>query len=411
MGKLPLPLKSLPKRTRRLFLAFSGGVDSVVLLHSLLNYRQDYRIILWHINHGLQQVSAEMERFSRDQASRHRLDIRVDHLDMDASAGNLEATARRHRYELFASVLKANDALLTAHHANDQAETLLLNLMRGSGPSGLRAIARHKPLGQGVLFRPLLDFSRDDIVDFANNHSLQWIEDPSNDSQKFDRNYIRQEVMPTLLQRWPSAVSQMHRACDWQNESYTLIQELAQLDYADVKTQQPFSPYSNLSVEALARLSEARQKNLIRYWLKYQHKSVIGHNKISQLLLQARSREGANPVVDGDGYSIRIYQQQLYVVDHFVAAELHNEYKFSTHQCVDIAEINLQQTRQHIFKKMHVDDEGQALSLHFRSSDQANSEFSHRMKRLFQQHRIPPWIRGMTPLITLDDKPLGLWLF
>lgn len=411
MEELPLPLHSLPARINRLFLAFSGGVDSVALLHSLLRYRRDYQIILWHINHGLQQASAEMERFSCDEASRNDLEIRVDHLDMNASSSNLEARARRYRYELFASVLTANDALLTAHHANDQAETLLLNLMRGSGPSGLRAIARQKPLGEGILFRPLLDFSREDIVGFAKGHSLQWIEDPSNASPKFDRNYIRHKVIPTLLQRWPSAVSQIHRACDWQNESYALARELAQLDYAVVKSQQPFSHYRNLSVGALTRLSQERQKNLIRYWLKHQRKPVIGHKKINQLLVQSSSQEGANPVVEGDGYSIRIYQQHLYIVDHFVVPVLQSEYNFANNQSVDIPAINLRQTRKNIFNKMQVDDEGQALSLCFRARNQTNLEFSHRMKHLFQRHRIPPWIRGMTPMIALDGKPLGLWLF
>jgi len=173
MDQLPFSLHSLPTQVNRLYLAFSGGLDSVVLLHNLLRYRHRYQIVLWHINHGLQPEAKDMEAFSRAEATSLQLDIRVDHLELDASAGNVEATARRHRYDLFAARLTKRDALLTAHHANDQAETLMLNLMRGSGPSGLRAIARHKALGQGVLLRPLLDATREDIRKYAELHQLR----------------------------------------------------------------------------------------------------------------------------------------------------------------------------------------------------------------------------------------------
>ena len=105
MDALPLSLQSLPSRVNRLYLAFSGGVDSVVLLHNLLRYRSDYQIVLWHINHGLQNEAADMEAFSRAEAQRAGLDIRVDLLGLDADSSNIEAVARQHRYRLFAEVL------------------------------------------------------------------------------------------------------------------------------------------------------------------------------------------------------------------------------------------------------------------------------------------------------------------
>jgi len=199
MSFLQLPFDRLPENTKKLYLAFSGGLDSSVLLHALINYRQQYQIIVWHINHGLLNNAKSMQDFASKQAEKYGLEFRLDNLNMDSSKGNLEAKARDHRYRLFENALSENDALLTAHHKNDQAETLLLNMMRGSGASGLRAIASQKPLGKGILLRPLLDHTRDDIKAYAQTHQLEWVEDPSNQNTRFDRNFLRHEVLPVLI--------------------------------------------------------------------------------------------------------------------------------------------------------------------------------------------------------------------
>ncbi|MCK4710628.1 MAG: tRNA lysidine(34) synthetase TilS, partial [Gammaproteobacteria bacterium] len=202
-----LALEELPLTTEKLYLAFSGGIDSTVLMHVLLPYKEQYQIVLWHINHGLQDNAKLMEDFARQQADHFKLEFRLDKLSMNGSDGNLEAKARDHRYRLFEQELSENDVLLTAHHKNDQAETLLLNMMRGSGSTGLRAIARLKTLGKGLLFRPLLNFTRDDIERYAKTHQLQWIEDPSNRETQWSRNYLRHTVWPSIEQRWPSAAT------------------------------------------------------------------------------------------------------------------------------------------------------------------------------------------------------------
>jgi tRNA(Ile)-lysidine synthase len=153
-------LESIPDDCRRVFVAYSGGLDSSVLLHLLLSTGRAYEILPWHINHGLVENSSQMEQFCIQQAQAYGLEIRVDRLDLADVDSNIEAVARRQRYRLFAENTHAGDCILTAHHADDQAETFLMNALRGSGVSGLRGIARRRRLGSSLLLRPLLEFSR-----------------------------------------------------------------------------------------------------------------------------------------------------------------------------------------------------------------------------------------------------------
>lgn len=348
-----------------------------------------------------------METFSLSLAQRYKLQSRIDNLNLDPDAGNQEANARRHRYQLFASALGTQDALLTAHHMNDQAETLLLNMMRGSGASGLRAIALKKKLGQGYLFRPLLNTTREEIEGYARSNDLEWIEDPSNESLQFDRNYIRHSLMPVLQKRWPAAVRQMHRVCEWQNESHSLMTELAKIDYAECKETRPFSEYSCLSIKRLITFSRERQKNLIRHWLKIQTKSVIGHKKLDQLLSNLESRLDAMPVVTGDDYSIRQYQAYLYMVNDsaFIL-----EPRYAMDSELDLPTIGLRLCRRSIFEKFQLIDQGQVLEILFRTDTSRQTQHGHRLKRLFQKNHVPPWIRPVTPQIVIDGELAGLWL-
>jgi tRNA(Ile)-lysidine synthase len=407
---LSLPLNQLPASVTRLFVAFSGGIDSTVLLHLLLKYRQQYRIVLWHINHGLQHNAASMESLCLTLGRSYGLESRIDKLCLNADAGNLEANARAQRYDLFSSALGRNDALLTAHHMNDQAETLLLNMMRGSGTAGLRAIAQQKGLGQGTLFRPLLNTAREDIEAYAKINQLEWIEDPSNQSLQFDRNYIRHQIMPLLNQRWPAAVRKMHQVCEWQNESHALLSELAQIDYVKSRISSPFSCYSCLLIDKVTMLRRERQKNLIRHWLNIHGKALIGHRKLDQLLANFELKPDALPAVEGDDYCVRLYQGGLYITDNMAETRLKPVYSCGGGCELDIDGIGFSESRQNILRAFKLDDYGQTLQIHFRVDLNSQSIYSHRLKRLFQKHRVPPWLRSVTPQVVIDGELVGLWL-
>jgi tRNA(Ile)-lysidine synthase len=260
-------LELIPDDAQRVFVAFSGGLDSTVLLHLLCADPRNFNIIAWHFNHGLLDAASDMEKFCIEQAGRAGLEIRVDQLRLDKVESNVEAVARHNRYALFARHTRSGDCILTAHHADDQAETFLLNALRGSGSAGLRGIARQRLLdGGALLLRPLLDYSRSLLESYARQHKLTWVDDPSNQSSQFDRNYLRNQVVPLLKKRWPQFESSFAIASQLQSETQDVLDEIAALDFLQVKSTAS-KGIATLDITQLELLSPGRRKNLLRYWI------------------------------------------------------------------------------------------------------------------------------------------------
>ncbi len=413
MVNLHLNFQSFPRDIQRLFVAYSGGIDSAVLLHRLLAYKERYEIILWHINHGLQENANQMEALAQQQASINGLKYNIDYLDLSPEQTNLEARAREQRYKLFAAAMNDGDALLTAHHMNDQAETLLLNLMRGSGANGLRAIARQRPLGRGVLYRPLLDTQRSEIEAYAHHHRLEWIEDPSNNAMRFDRNYLRHRVLPVMVDRWPAAIQQLHRVAEWQNEMVQLHQDYVKDDYQQCAIKNPVSPYTCLNLASMRNFLPARQKNLLRYWMTDQGKKVLGYRRMEELLSQLESRADAMPIIQGQDFTLRRYQGHLYLVDPISFEVPSTILVGPSSEPVYVSSLALKLKRQDILRKYGLQDHQQRIELRFRQKlqDQTGTQAGHKLKRLFQRYQVPPWLRDITPQVWIDEKLMGLWIY
>ncbi len=201
-------LEDLAERPSRYAVAFSGGLESSVLLHALASNRAAHgrKILAVHIDHGLQPESSSWADFCKEFATDLGVDIIVKRVSVDLAAGaGPEAAARQARYDALRSILQPADWLLSAHHLDDQAETVIYNLMRGSGTSGLAGMASVRRLGNGWLIRPLLDVARGQLLQYAEAHSIDYISDPSNSDEALDRNYLRHQVLPRLEARWPDA--------------------------------------------------------------------------------------------------------------------------------------------------------------------------------------------------------------
>jgi tRNA(Ile)-lysidine synthase len=407
--QLEMCFSSISAEIERVVLAFSGGVDSCVLLHSLQSKSRPYKVELWHINHGLQDIAGKMEVFCKSVADKYKLDIEVSHLTLDPDAGNLESKARQARYELFERVLTPADCLLTAHHADDQAETLLQNMLRGSGSAGLRGIAYQKSVGRSTLLRPLLDISRTEILAYAKKYRLEWYDDPSNASLRFNRNYLRHQVIPKIKDRWPGYLDSIRSVVSIQAETQQLLDKLGGQDYELV--QHRGGPENNdlLCCKSLLQLSLPRQKNLIRYWLNKNDCASLPHNRLNELMRQINSRAGSLPVVQGSGYELRIYNQCLFIVHQHCLEPLLETYDFGNSSRLKIDEIDLDIERESILKRVKRKDSGQTIKLKFRLNDKDSNPDTHRLKRLFQKHKIPPWKRMITPQVYLDDELVGLW--
>lgn len=252
-------------------IALSGGLDSTVLLHLLVQIASREAlppISAIHVHHGLQAVGDAWPEHCQHFCDSLGVPMRVVRVQVDDGA-SLERAAREARYTAFAEALGEGECLLTGQHRDDQAETVLFRLFRGAGVRGLSGMAACRPLGSGVLLRPLLGIHRAELERYARRHGLSWVEDPSNACDDFDRNYLRNRVLPGIVRRWPSAVETITRSAEHLAEADRLLGELAQGDLTSAGARNEYigMQLPSLAIAALAELSEPRQRNALRHWL------------------------------------------------------------------------------------------------------------------------------------------------
>ncbi|VVM55367.1 tRNA(Ile)-lysidine synthase [Pseudomonas fluorescens] len=252
-------------------IAFSGGLDSTVLLHLLANLAKTESLPVLnaiHIHHGLQAAADAWPQHCQSVCDALGVQLQVVRVQVRPGA-SLERAARDARYDAFIEATQVNEVLLTAQHRDDQAETLLFRLLRGAGVRGLSGMPSQRALGKGHLLRPLLDVTRAELEAYATEHRLRWIEDPSNQDRQFSRNYLRQQVFPVLTERWPQAVATMARSAAHLTEAQALLDELAQIDLASARTASDFDwlGLPSLALAPLAELSASRQRNALSHWL------------------------------------------------------------------------------------------------------------------------------------------------
>ncbi|MCY1355407.1 tRNA(Ile)-lysidine synthase [compost metagenome] len=252
-------------------IALSGGLDSTILLHLLATLARQQALpplSALHVHHGLQAAADAWPAHCQALCDGLGVPLRVLHVQVDDSA-SVERAAREARYAALAGMLGEGELLLTAQHRDDQAETLLLRLLRGAGVRGLAGMPVSRPLGRGHMLRPLLECSRAELEAYAEAEGLRWVEDPSNADTRLARNFLRRDTLPTLTRHWPQAAANLARAAAHLREAQGLLDELAEQDLAAAQTPAPF-PWlrlPSLELAPLARLSAARQRNALRHWL------------------------------------------------------------------------------------------------------------------------------------------------
>ena len=275
-----------PKPGKPIAVALSGGLDSVVLLDTVCKAQAQHqdKIYAFHIHHGLQKQADDWLIFCEKLAKKYKIhfDFRLLHLNAEEAKGNIEARARAGRYEALADLCEEYgiEDLLLAHHQNDQAETVLLQLMRGSGVAGLSGMpqAREFTANQNLtIWRPLLNQSRKELEAYAKHHKLKWIEDPSNQDRKYRRNAIRKDIIPKLEKIQPEALANMARSADLLGEAQTLLNRLAQQDGKSIlnKDQLKLAPLLALTKDDLPAAN-----NVLRYWLQTQQLAMPSQERL-----------------------------------------------------------------------------------------------------------------------------------
>lgn len=409
-------LDELP-RCQRYVVAFSGGMDSTVLLHALVQVRRRMTpaLVAVHVHHGLHPQADAWQDFCTAFCAAHGVPLIARSVDGRARQGEgPEAAARQARYRALAELAREGDCLLTAHHQDDQVETLLLHLLRGSGPHGLAAMAPCRPWRGIWLARPLLGFGRQALRGYALAQGLSWVEDPSNQAQDLDRNLLRHEILPRLRARWPGAGDTLARTARHQRAAATLLEDLARLDRSGVTGRRP----DILDVRALSRLSRPRQANLVREWVRSQGLPAVPARRLDQILVQVLgARRDAMPLVRWEGAELRRYRDELYLMPPLSEHDPAQAYLWDPEQTLVISHLGVTLTRRGL-EAMGLDTAGWVapVQVGFRRGGERcrlRGHGHHRtLKALFQEAGIPPWERDRIPLVYVRGRLVavaGLW--
>jgi len=401
-------LRQLPA-AERCHLALSGGLDSCVLLHLLTSLREQlpWRLQAIHINHGLQVVADVWQAHCETLCQEYGVPLQVVRLSLAPGSGeSVEAVAREARYRAFAEHMAPGDLLLTAQHRDDQAETLLLQLLRGSGPAGLAAMPVQSRFFAGWLVRPLLDVSRADLERYAREHRLKWEEDPSNRDQRFDRNFLRHRVMPLLKERWPAAAQTLARAARFSGELLVLAREEAEEDLARARR----SGGGDLSIGSLRAFDSIRLRNLLRHWIVSTGAPLPNSRQLARIEREAvRGRPDATPLILWSGWQVRRYRDLLRLERIPAAFDPSVSFAWPEGETLglpgDLGRLVAETAADGIDRERWF---AARVEVRFRQGGErclpAGQAHHRPLKKLFQEWGVPVWERSRIPLIYLDGE-------
>ena len=413
LGKLQL--QPLPAAWQ---VAFSGGLDSTVLLHALHTLREQLTVPVGaiHIHHGLQADADHWADHCRAVCNALEIPLTVLQVDARAASGDSpEAAARHARYTAIAGWLAPDHCLLTAQHRDDQAETLLLQLMRGAGVQGLAAMPVISALGQGSHLRPLLEMDREGLLDYARASGLAWIEDPTNAETAYDRNFLRHEILPVLRTRWPSVSASLSRSAAHAAEATALLDGLAVDNRLAVAGERD----DTLSVTAVAALPPARQRNILRYWIRRQAgqaPSTAVLERVQNDMLT--SREDAEPCVTWGGCQLRRYRDELFLLPAALPPQALPECAWQLQEPLALPGSGVLSATRMLGQGLRCAAVSEAgVQVRWRVGGEScrpvGRGHRHALKKLFQEAGVPPWQRDRIPLLYVGDElaaVAGMWI-
>lgn len=405
----PVSFSSLESRS--FIVAFSGGLDSHVLLHLMHRAQLNFRAI--YIEHGLQEASKPWAKHCADVCAELGTPFQSIRVNARPDKGeSLEASARTARYQALAEQMQAGEVLLTAQHLQDQSETLLLQMLRTAGPAGLSAMPAVKTFAGGWHMRPLLGIDRVELETYAAQQQLEWVEDPSNTDQRYDRNFFRQSIFPLLKKRWPSINQTLVNVSSLQAEAAELMNDMAELDA------EKLIDGNTLSICHLLELSPARQKNIIRYWLQQCQLDAPTAKRLKEILgSMLTAANDKMPVVNWGDTEVRRFQGKLYAMKTLSAFDTKQSIDWQTSQPLLLPQLDCEVSLVEATSGLSSDVITQPLTICFRSGGERIKPIgrAHTMdlKKLMQESAIPPWQRSRIPLIYVDDKLIavaGYWV-
>lgn len=386
-----------------LYLGFSGGLDSTVLLHQIASIpKLKPKLMPIHINHGLSPNANLWEVHCQKICDELGLPLIIKRLSLSKNS-NIEEEARKARYAAFQSVIKEGSCLILGHHQQDQAETILLQLLRGTGIDGLAAMTQQSFFANATLFRPLLEMPHEQIKVYASTHKLSWIEDESNQDTAFSRNFLRKEIMRTLMKRWPQSIANFARTATHCQQAKNLLNDLALIDCPDLPRFGTCLPYASFQ-----HLSKDRIVNIIRHWLKLNQvkppSSLMMKRMIDELI---HGRIDSQPMIAWGLTEIKRYDGRLYLLQksHQKKSEgvldewlcFPQPMKLPKENKILEAKKSTQGIKIRSNTKIYwrYRKGGEVIRLHQQTKS---------LKKLFQVWKIPQWQRDNIPLLFIDNE-------
>ncbi|MCL4127645.1 UNVERIFIED_CONTAM: hypothetical protein GTU68_006489 [Idotea baltica] len=388
-------------------------MDSHVLLHAaaeLLHDRDDVSLRAIHVNHGLHADSEFWVRHAEFVCDGLNIPLVVRKVVVDEQFEGPEAGARLARYEAFSNVLEPGEQLLLAQHADDQAETFLLQALRGSGPDGLSSIPRKRTFGTGFMVRPLLTCAQQDLADYAQSHGLSWIDDPSNADTRYDRNFLRAEVLPLLHTRWPAATKTLSRSAMRSAAACQTLHDVALEDLDLVRVRGS----SELSISALKALPRERVYGAVRLWVRHAGLRMPRLQDLRQVVSDLmEARDDSVGVVNVRDYEFRRHRDKLFLVLGQVEPE-----PFSLEWDAPFDDLLIGQTGQLLSKKdcllqgLQLPDQG-SITVRSRVGGEliklGEPAFHKAVKKVLQEAAVPPWQRDSIPLLYVNGRLAAIW--
>lgn len=466
-------LISYLEQSSKIILAFSGGLDSSVLIDSFLYFmeKQDIKnyknkVLLCHVNHNLSEFADSWVKHCKDQADKWGVSLVIEYIkDTNFNGDGLELWARKARYNIFNNHIKATDILLTGHHMDDQAETFLLQCLRGAGVSGMRAMPKAKEFGGGFLLRPLLDLSKEDFKNWATFRKLSWIEDDSNIDIKLDRNFIRHEILLKLEKRWPKAKLKFARASNFCQQAMRVIDQNIDLEkYLEQDLEKVLNKYCSLNIKKIIEQENNDQiVFIIRKWLDSNNIMMPSENRLLEFISQVNglilSNKSDSSVelevktkdikdISEQLLRVQLFDSRLYLVsenifeyqkaafkfearvdfnkeDNFLLPEYactkkssnYNAKRFINYEPADkliASDASIDIVKSYEISKKHLESLGlkldfeqwQKVIIRFRRGGEIVAwQGKHKsLKKIFNEKKVIPWLRDLVPLVIVDDE-------
>ncbi len=397
----PKTSKSTQKKTppAQLAVAFSGGLDSTVLLHATIKAHGKKNVHAFHVHHGIQKEADQWQAHCKAMAKKFGCHFDTRNVKLNKPS-NIESQARNLRYEALTQMCEAHKIqdLLLAHHLDDQAETVLIQLMRGAGLPGLSAMPQVKSNELIHLWRPFLNMRRKDLESYAEEHQLTWIEDPSNQDESYRRNAIRKSILPNLEKFQKGAIENLARSAKHLGEAQGLLNQLADIDLGLIESKEGLS---KTNLIRLYKTSQARASNALRRWLSKNGLAYPSEERLTAWWSElTQARVDAKLQWDHDQCVIRLWRGHLTITQDSSNSEVIGEWTFkklpTNSKKPGIAKDRFEKAKRKGLINTMVREGGEKFKVDSKRPRRS-------LKNLYQEAAIPPWQRDV-PLLYIGEE-------